>query len=116
MNNEHARRPPPPDVEELVREAAEDAPLIRAWAAYENAARLFWSMLNVSGTIDWRRGWPEAVADAFERAGLARPSLKVLRWHKCRMAKDPTVYAAYSPDPALVEDLLARRASDRASA
>ena len=98
------------EIEQLVREAVRDAPLRPSWAAYENAARVFWSMLNISGTLNWARGWPNAVAAEFEKAGLPRPSVKVLRWQKCRMASEPQIYAAYSPDPALVQDLLSRRA------
>lgn len=97
------------DVKTLVAEAVRDAPIRRSLAQHENASRIFWSMLNIAGTLNWARGWPEAVASEFERAGLRRPSVKVLRWQKCRLGSQPEEYAEHCPDPELLRDLLRTR-------
>lgn len=98
------------DVEELVREAAQDAPPSASLAQHENVSRLLWAMLYASGTMRWGHGWPDAVIAEFVRAGLAPPTRSTLRWHRGRMVEEPEVYAEHCPDPALVEDLRRRRA------
>ena len=98
------------DVDALVAEAAADAPPRASLAQHENISRILWAMVNVSGTLNWGRGWPDAVASEFERAGLRRPSLKVIRWQKCRLASQPEEYAKHCPDPELLQDLLRIRA------
>lgn len=98
------------ETEKLVVEAAADAPPRTERTQGENVARLLWAMLNAGGTMDFGWGWTRAVADAFRRAGLPEPPSSSLHHYKSEMRRDPRAFAAFSPDPELVEDLLRARA------
>lgn len=93
------------DLTATVAEAAADFPLRANRSARWNTIRLLWSLYNVTGTLDWGRGWTEAFLAAFAAAGAKPPSPASLRWFRTRMQDFPWEFAAHCPDPALLEDL-----------
>ncbi len=63
-------------------------------------------MLYVHGSTDFPDGWIRAAMNGFERAGIKSPSPDILRSYRQRVVNDPQGWAEFSPDPALVGDLL----------
>jgi hypothetical protein len=89
----------------LMAEAVADFPLRANRSANWNTIRLLWSLYNITGTLDWDRGWVEAALAEFETAGVKLPPPASLRWFKARLQDTPWEFAAHCPDPALLEDL-----------
>jgi hypothetical protein len=91
-----------------VAEAVADYPLDPDRSQRWNIVRLLFAVYNITGTLDWSRGWMDHVIAALVAAGVGAPKHTVVGWYRSQMIDDPERLADGCPDPELMNDLVER--------
>lgn len=78
----------------LVEDAAAQVELSPAHSGRSNIVRLMCAMFLLNGgSLNWRRGWVDAVRDLFAARGLPVPNPKVCRTYRSRLSESAMLFS-----------------------
>lgn len=89
-----------PGHRELFEEAAEDAQLDPDASMRSNVVTLLAHAWNVSGTINWQRGWVREAMIVLAAHGCVVPTAQIMRWYRSRISEAPGTFRNTARAPA----------------